>query len=39
MQFKFNCPLAIIDFLIRHGLIAPGDADYAVLVKGLHQSL
>ena len=38
-QFKFNCPLAIIDFLIRHGLIQRGDADHELLVKGLRQSL
>ena len=39
MAFKFNCNLAIIDFLIRHGLIGPGDADHAALVKGLRQGL
>jgi hypothetical protein len=39
MQFKFNCPLAIIDFLIRHGLIAASDPDHGALVKGLRQSL
>lgn len=37
MQFKFNCPLAIIDFLIRHGVIPPGHEDHSALVKGLRQ--
>ncbi|MFP6734782.1 MAG: DUF4743 domain-containing protein [Rhodospirillales bacterium] len=39
LEFKFNCPLAIIDFLIRHGYIQPGDPDHGALVKGLRQSL
>jgi len=34
--FKFNCNLVIIDFLIRHGFIAPDDPDYLSLVGGLH---
>jgi isopentenyldiphosphate isomerase len=35
-EFKFNCNLAIIDFLIRHGVIAPdSEADYAALAHGL----
>lgn len=35
-EFKFNCNLAIIDFLIRHGVIAPDtEPDYAALVHGL----
>ncbi len=36
-HFKFNCPLVIIDFLIRHGLIAPGQPDFEALKNGLHQ--
>jgi isopentenyldiphosphate isomerase len=36
-EFKFNCNLVIIDFLVRHGLIAPEDPDYLAIVQGLHQ--
>lgn len=35
-EFKFNCSLVVIDFLIRHGFIEPDHADYAELVRGLH---
>ena len=31
-DFKFNVALVVIDFLIRHGYIAPDDADYEALV-------
>lgn len=35
-QFKFNCNLVIIDFLIRHGVINPDtEPDYEALVRGL----
>jgi hypothetical protein len=35
-EFKFNCNLAIIDFLVRRGFIAPDtEPDYAALVHGL----
>ncbi|HEY4136748.1 MAG TPA: DUF4743 domain-containing protein [Alphaproteobacteria bacterium] len=34
-DFKFNCNLVIIDFLIREGLIGPDDPDYLALVAGL----
>jgi isopentenyldiphosphate isomerase len=35
-EFKFNCNLCIIDFLIRHGVIDPdNEPDYAALVHGL----
>ncbi|MEE8623364.1 MAG: DUF4743 domain-containing protein [Alphaproteobacteria bacterium] len=36
-EFKFNCNLVIIDFLVRFGLIAHEDADYLDIVKGLRQ--
>ena len=36
-DFKFNCNLVVIDFLIRHGLIAADDPDYLALVEGLHR--
>ena len=35
-EFKFNCNLVIIDFLIRHGFLSPdGESDYAALCTGL----
>lgn len=37
--FKFNCPLVIIDFLIRRGLIAAEDPDYVALCRGLRRRL
>ncbi len=33
-DFKFNVALVLIDFLIRHGLIAPDGPDYQALVHG-----
>ncbi len=37
-EFKFNCNLVIIDFLIRHGVIRPDDEpDYAELCLGLRR--
>ena len=36
-DFKLNCNLVIIDFLIRHGNLMPEDEDYDLLVAGLHQ--
>lgn len=38
-QFKFNCALVVIDFLIRHGLIGPEYPDYAELCRGLRTRL
>ena len=38
-EFKLNCNLVIIDFLIRHGLIGPDEADYLELVQGLRSPL
>jgi 8-oxo-dGTP pyrophosphatase MutT (NUDIX family) len=35
-DFKFNCNLVIVDFLIRHGLIAADEPDFLALVEGLH---
>jgi isopentenyldiphosphate isomerase len=34
-EFKFNCPLAIIDFALRHELIDARHEDHAALVSGL----
>ncbi len=36
-EFKFNCALVMIDFLIRHGFIPPDDADYLQLLVGLRH--
>ncbi|HXP95999.1 MAG TPA: DUF4743 domain-containing protein [Telmatospirillum sp.] len=39
-RFKFNVPLVLIDFFIRHGLLSPDDEpDYVALVKGLRGGL
>jgi len=34
-EFKFNCNLVIIDFLIRHGFILPEEPDYLEILAGL----
>ena len=34
-DFKFNCSLVVIDFLIRHGMITPDHPEYVDCVKGL----
>jgi len=36
-EFKFNCNLVIIDFLIRHGFIPPDHPDYVALCQGLRR--
>lgn len=36
-DFKFNCNLVIIDFLVRHGFITPDEPDYMAIVGGLRQ--
>ncbi len=38
-DFKPNCNLVIIDFLIRHGFIGPDNEEYLELVTGLHPAL
>ena len=35
-DFKFNCALVVIDFLIRHGYIKSDHEDYLKLIDGLH---
>jgi isopentenyldiphosphate isomerase len=35
-DFKFNCSLVLIDFFIRHGLIAPDHPDYVALCTSLN---
>ena len=37
LEFKFNCNLVIIDFLIRHGFLSPEHPDYLRLIQGLRQ--
>lgn len=34
-EFKFNCALVCIDFLIRHGLLTPEHPHYEALLHGL----
>ena len=36
-EFKTNCNLVMIDFLVRHGQIKVEDTDYVEIVKGLRQ--
>lgn len=38
-EFKLNCNLVIIDFLIRHGLIPQEDPQYVAIVQGLRSPL
>ncbi len=38
-EFKPNCNLVVIDFLIRHGVIAPDYPEYLDLIQGLHPPL
>jgi 8-oxo-dGTP pyrophosphatase MutT (NUDIX family) len=36
-DFKFNCAMVVIDFLIRHGYIEPDSPEYVDLVLGLRS--
>lgn len=36
-DFKLNCNLVVIDFLIRHGWMDPESAEYLALAQGLRQ--
>ena len=38
-EFKDNCNLVVIDFLIRHGYLPPQHPDYLALCDGLHPAL
>ena len=38
-EFKLNCNLVVIDFLIRHGWMDPALPEYLALVLGLRQPL
>ncbi len=37
-EFKQNCNLVIIDFMIRHGVIPPEEKGYLEIISGLHPS-
>ena len=37
-EFKFNCNLVVIDFLVRHGFIPPDDPDYVEICQGLRKT-
>lgn len=38
-DFKFNCALVVIDFLVRHGVLTPDDEpDYLTLARNLRVS-
>ena len=36
-DFKFNCNLVVIDFLIRHGILGPEHPDYETIARGLRR--
>ena len=36
-DFKFNCAVVVIDFLVRHGVIPPDHPDYEAIVVGMHR--
>jgi len=38
-DFKLNCNLVIIDFLVRHGYISHDEPDYVRIVQGLRSPL
>jgi hypothetical protein len=36
-EFKTNCAVVIIDWLVRHGYLSPEEPGYAPLVKSIRQ--
>ena len=36
-EFKYNCTLVLIDFFIRHGMLAADDPDFFAIAEGLHS--
>ena len=38
-EFKLNCNLVVIDFLLRHGYVDPEDDEYLELAIGLRSAL
>jgi isopentenyldiphosphate isomerase len=37
-EFKYNCNLVLIDFFVRHGLLAADDPDFFTIVEGLRAA-
>lgn len=37
-DFKFNCALVVIDFLVRRGIMQPDDPEYSAILQGLRLS-
>ena len=38
-EFKLNCNIVVLDFLLRHGYIGPEQADFLDISTGLRPSL
>ena len=38
-DFKPNCSLVVLDFLVRHGVIGPEHPEYLDITGGLHSAL
>jgi len=38
-EFKPNCNLVVLDFLVRHGVVGPDHPEYLDIVSGLHPAL
>ena len=38
-EFKPNCNLVVLDFLVRHGVVGPEHPEYLEIVGGLHAAL
>ena len=36
-DFKFNCAMVNIDFMIRHGVLTPDEPDYLDIVRGMNS--
>ena len=36
-EFKYNCNLVLIDFFLRHGMLAADDPDFFAIAEGLHS--
>jgi hypothetical protein len=38
-QFKLNCNLVVMDFLVRHGYLSQESPDYLRIIQGLRSPL
>ena len=38
-DFKPNCNLVVLDFLVRHGVVGPDHPEYLEIVGGLRSAL